>query len=266
MKPSNFYLYPVLPAIVALLCMIFVGCTLLKPATPPVPASHTAPAASIPSANVTPATPATPEASSTPPAAEQPAPPSSYTLPVISYFSASSTTIPPNGISILVWSVSGADSLSIDNGIGKVDAQGRHSVLPVASTTYTLTATSSAGSVTAQVTVSISPHQAASPQYSPGYYLTRIGQTAVAGSPLTINQNAETSKGYKWVVDYYDPTILSYVGSNTIMLNAIARGVDSQQQFTFQPLHKGDTVILVSYVNDKTPTQFDSTIYNIHIQ
>ncbi len=186
--------------------------------------------------------------------------------PSISYFSASATTIPPNGISILVWSVSGADSVSIDNGIGKVDAQGRHAVLPVASTTYTLTATSSAGSVTAQVTVSISPHQAASPQYSPGYYLTRIGQTAVVGSPLTINQNAEISKGYKWVVDYYDSKILSYVGSNTTTLNAIARGVDTQQQFIFQPVHSGDTVIVLSYVNGKTPTQFDSTIYNIHIQ
>ena len=266
MKRSNFHVYLVLPAVIALLGMVFASCTLLKPATPSAPATPPAPAASVASANVTPATPATPEVPSTPPAVEKPAPTPNGTLPVISYFSASLNTIPPNGISILVWSVSGADSVSIDNSIGKVDAQSRHAVLPVASTTYTLTATSSAGSTTAQVTVSISPQQAASPQYSPGYYLTRVGQTAVVGSPLAINQNAETSKGFKWVVDYYDSTILSYVGSNTITLNAIARGVDTQQQFIFMPLHSGDTVILVSYVNNKTPTQFDSTIYNIHIQ
>jgi hypothetical protein len=164
-----------------------------------------------------------------------------------------------------VWGVSGADSVSIDNGIGKVDAQGRYTLIPAASTTYILTASNAAGSVTAQVAVEVSALLASSQQYRPGYRIDHIAQTAVVGSPLTIKLDTQTSDNSKWVVDYYDPTMFSYVSGNYIAQNPLTRGVDGQQQFTFNPLKAGDTRILVSYVNNQTPTQFSSQIYDIRI-
>jgi hypothetical protein len=162
--------------------------------------------------------------------------------------------------------VSGVDSVSIDNGIGKVDAKGRYGLIPAASTTYTLTATNAAGIVTAQAAVEVSEQQATSPHYLPGYSLSHVGMDTVAGSPTTISLDTQTSRGYKWVVDYYDTTMVSYVSSNYISKNPLTRGVDGQQQFTFKPLKPGDTRILVSNVNDLKPTQFNSIIYDIHIK
>ena len=200
------------------------------------------------------------------PAAQQTAPLTGSILPVVSYFSTTSDTVPPNSVIILLWSVSGADSVSIDNGIGKVNAHGRYALIPAASTTYILTATNAAGSVTAQAAVDVSGLRAGSPHYLTGYTLLHVGLDTVAGSPTIIGLDTQTSRGYKWVIDYYDATMVTYVGANYISKNPLTRGVDGQEQFTFKPLKAGDTRILVSNVNDQTPTQFDSIIYDLHIK
>jgi hypothetical protein len=59
----------------------------------------------------------------------------------------------------LAWSVTGAYSVSIDQGIGLVGAAGVRAISPAASTVYTLTATNSTGTVTrtAVTTVSSGP-------------------------------------------------------------------------------------------------------------
>ena len=56
----------------------------------------------------------------------------------------------------LTWSVTDAVSVTIDNGIGSVDLTGTTTVSPITTTTYTLTASNSAGSVTESVTVTVS--------------------------------------------------------------------------------------------------------------
>ncbi|MBN8729152.1 MAG: OmpA family protein [Acidobacteria bacterium] len=91
-----------------------------------------------------------------PPPTSQPAPPAK---PVVGTFSAEPSSIQRGQSSTLRWNVSGADSVSIDNGIGVVSASGTRSVSPSSSTTYTLTARSAGGSVTstARVTVSEPP-------------------------------------------------------------------------------------------------------------
>ena len=61
--------------------------------------------------------------------------------------------MPIGGSSTLSWSVTGATSVTIDNGIGSVALTGTTVVSPTTDTTYTLTATNSAGSVTESVTV-----------------------------------------------------------------------------------------------------------------
>ena len=78
------------------------------------------------------------------------------TVPVISSFTARPSTVTVGESTTLSWSVSGASAVSLDNGVGMVSG-GSRTVSPGGSTTYTLTATSSAGSVTASVTVTVVP-------------------------------------------------------------------------------------------------------------
>lgn len=73
--------------------------------------------------------------------------------PVISSFVASPQTIASGGSSTLSWSVSAATSLAI-SGIGTVTGASTV-VSPAQTTTYTLTATNSGGSATAQATVTV---------------------------------------------------------------------------------------------------------------
>ena len=73
--------------------------------------------------------------------------------PVISAFSATPSTVAAGQSSLLSWTVSGATSLAIDQGVGDVTDRGSASVTPAATTAYTLTASNAAGSVTASVSV-----------------------------------------------------------------------------------------------------------------
>ena len=75
-------------------------------------------------------------------------------VPNISGFIADPATIDSGGSSTLRWSVSNADSLSIDQGIGTVTGTSI-SVSPSSTTTYTLTATNESGSDTTTVTVTV---------------------------------------------------------------------------------------------------------------
>jgi len=258
MKQRSLHISLVFLAIMTLLGICAIGCTPASPAAPAVPPTPPAPAA--------PETLPVPTVPSAPPAEQQAGPPAGGTLPTVNYFAASSETVPPGSVVILVWDVSGADSLSIDNGIGKVETQGRRTVLPVATTDFVLTASNAAGSVTARMPVEVTELQSSSPNLRPGYSLPRVQMTAVVGSPLTIKLDSRTSMGYKWVVDYFDPALLSFVSGNYIELNPLTRGVDGQQQLTFMPLKGGNTKVVVSDINEQTPTKFDSTVYDINIR
>jgi hypothetical protein len=77
-------------------------------------------------------------------------------LPVINSFTANPANISVGQSSTLAWNVSGASTVTIDQGIGNVGWTGTRVVTPVSSTTYTLTASNAVGwvSTTAQVLVS----------------------------------------------------------------------------------------------------------------
>ena len=77
-----------------------------------------------------------------------------FPVPVIASFAATPSTIALGASSTLAWSVTGATTLSIDNGIGTVTGTSVV-VTPTATTTYTMTATNAAGSVTHSATVTI---------------------------------------------------------------------------------------------------------------
>jgi hypothetical protein len=77
--------------------------------------------------------------------------------PTVASFSATPATLPSGGGQVtLSWQVSGADTVSIDHGVGVVTGQGV-TVQVASSTNYTLTATNASGSATATASVAVSP-------------------------------------------------------------------------------------------------------------
>ncbi len=76
-------------------------------------------------------------------------------LPPTVSISADPESITNGGSSILSWTSTNANSVSIDQGIGDVDLNGSITVSPSESTTYTITATGPGGTVPDSVTVNI---------------------------------------------------------------------------------------------------------------
>ncbi len=72
-----------------------------------------------------------------------------------STFSSTPTSITAGQSVTLTWTTTGATTISIDQGIGTVAASGTRIVSPTQTTTYTLTATNTAGSVTRALTLSV---------------------------------------------------------------------------------------------------------------
>jgi peptidoglycan-associated lipoprotein len=89
-----------------------------------------------------------------PPSAPAPAP-APPKAPMISQFTAEPSSIERGQSSTLRWSVSNATDISIDNGIGTVDATGSRQVFPNNSTTYALTAKGPGGSASETATVNV---------------------------------------------------------------------------------------------------------------
>jgi len=100
--------------------------------------------------------------------------------PAISAFSATPQTITAGQSVTLSWSVSGATSISLNNGIGDVTYLTSKAVTPTATTTYTLTAKNANGSTTKSVTVTVGATSGASytmwpATATPAGYLTAGG-------------------------------------------------------------------------------------------
>ena len=76
--------------------------------------------------------------------------------PVIVAFTASPTEITSGSSATLMWNVTNATSIQIDQGVGSgLAVAGTTSVSPGSTTTYTLTASNSTGSVQQSVTVTV---------------------------------------------------------------------------------------------------------------
>ncbi|MFZ0589649.1 MAG: OmpA family protein [Bryobacteraceae bacterium] len=106
-------------------------------------------------------------AQTTPPPPPPPGP--AAEKPVINFFNAEPSTIEKGQGSSLRWSVSNATNITIDQGIGQVSPNGRRTVYPADTTTYTLSAANGQGeSTTATVTVTVStPPTTAAPVPAP---------------------------------------------------------------------------------------------------
>ena len=94
---------------------------------------------------------------------EAPPPPARPTVTL----QANPTTINKGESSTLSWNSTDATQLSIDPGVGAVNAQGSTKVSPTDSTTYTITATGPGGSASATAAVSVNAPQAPAPAPPP---------------------------------------------------------------------------------------------------
>ena len=75
--------------------------------------------------------------------------------PVINRFSVTPAAITVGSKAVLSWDVSNASSVSLNQGIGLVEAKGSLEVSPISQTAYILTATNQKGATFAKVTLSI---------------------------------------------------------------------------------------------------------------
>lgn len=102
-----------------------------------------------------------------PPAAKNEPPPPPAAKPSISSFAAEPSSVVKGSPSTLRWSVSGASDISIDQGVGSVQASGTRQVYPSSDTTYTLIARGVGGTSSATVTVRVTQPQAPPPPPPP---------------------------------------------------------------------------------------------------
>ena len=96
-------------------------------------------------------------------------PSTTTSAPAIVAFTASPTAITAGQTATLLWNVTSATSVQIDQGIGSgLAAAGTISVVPSTTTIYTLTASNSAGSIASSVTVSVtSSSETSTPSATP---------------------------------------------------------------------------------------------------
>ncbi|MDE2311708.1 MAG: hypothetical protein KGJ93_01270 [Patescibacteria group bacterium] len=125
--------------------------------------------------------------------------------PAINSFTAAPASVALGNSATLSWSVSGASSLSLDQGIGAVTGSSKV-VTPATTTTYTLTATNASGQATKTVTVTVTPPQA-----------------PVISNLVGSNTTATTTQ-LSWVTDHAANTQVEYgltaaYGSSTPVTN-----------------------------------------------
>ncbi|MGA9048460.1 MAG: hypothetical protein WB588_05650 [Dehalococcoidia bacterium] len=83
--------------------------------------------------------------------------PNQTNLPAIISFSIDPPDISPGESTVMTWDVIGANSVSIDNGIGNLPPSGSLSLTPGTTTYYQLTATNSYGPISSSVIVTVYP-------------------------------------------------------------------------------------------------------------
>ena len=183
-------------------------------------------------------------------------------MPKISSFTATPTTIDPGESSVLKWRVTKATSLSISPGIGTLTPLERRAyvlglkVSPSATTTYTLTATNSVGSVTATVTVTVrgSPTISsftANPATIASGGRSTLRWSTTAATSLSIDQGVGTVTGTSVKVSpsattTYTLTATNSVGSVTATVAVTIRGSPTISSFTASPaiIDKGKSATL----------------------
>jgi len=150
--------------------------------------------------------------------------------PQITVFEATPSVISAGDVAYLRWSVSNADYISIDNGIGSVAASGTIPISPGSNTTYTLSAKNFGGEVKARAQIIVrSPSTAGqiTPTITPptvaAFYANRSAispgeQVTLSWEVLTATDVAITSIGK---VKAKDTMVITPSGTTTYVLTAV---------------------------------------------
>jgi hypothetical protein len=121
--------------------------------------------------------------------------PPAGTPPVIIEFSSNPLTIDAGDTSILFWAVTGATSVSIDQGIGQVNVAGTRVLSPTKSTAYTISATNSAGAVirSSAIIIVSAPAPAPPPQTTPSNPVINFTASYGGGTSWQLNWNVSNA-------------------------------------------------------------------------
>ncbi len=174
--------------------------------------------------------------------------------PTITSFGASATPINLGSSSTLSWSVSGATSLSINQGIGSVSG-GSLVVTPTVTTTYTLTASNAWGTATRSVTITVLPptistFTASPPGITLGQGSTLAWSTSYATSVSISSVGAVSATGSTVVTPTttttYTLTATSSAGTTTAQVTvALAAPVINSLSATYTQITSGSGTTLV---------------------
>ena len=154
---------------------------------------------------------------------------------VIGTFSSSPSTINPGGTSTLSWSVTGANSVSIDQGIGLVNAAGTRTIAPASTTVYTISATNYAGTITQSAVTTVNAPAAGSVVYYNNGSTSIDGATRVPAviTEFSSNLNSDGTSTLSWNVTGADTvSIDQYIG----MVNAVGTRIVSPAASTLYTL------------------------------
>ncbi|MCJ7655949.1 MAG: protease inhibitor I42 family protein [Dehalococcoidia bacterium] len=184
-------------------------------------------------------------------------------MSVINYFESTPNSVMPGDIATLVWDVTGASSVSIDQGIGAVEAQGRKGVISSGTAKYTLIAVNASGEVSASANVVVTEPGTSQPP--PALVSPHFALQAGVGKQFTISLDANQSTGFQWELDYYDPNFVALVGSEYKPYTVPQMGSTGSQKFIFNALKVGDTRIKLSYAHPGEPMNSSSKYYDVHI-
>jgi hypothetical protein len=196
-------------------------------------------------------------------------------VPVISSFAAAPASILLGGSSTLSWSVSGATSLSINQGVGVVTGTST-SVSPTATTTYTLTATNGSGSATATAIVTvtlpvpvIASFTAAPTSIASGASST-LSWSVTGATSLSINQGVGTVTGTSTsvsptVTTTYTLTATNSAGNATATAIVTVTGTPANPGAVFLGSYPAGVNPLAGFPGSETeahPVTIDATVTN----
>lgn len=131
--------------------------------------------------------------------------------PTISSFTATPSEIFSGNNSTLNWSASNATTVSINQGIGNVSSTGTQEVGPTVTTSYTLTATNSDGTVTKSCAVTVKPKAGAVSVTSSNSTIL-IGQMEQMTATVTMSDGSTKPATGTWGSDNTNVAIVNQSG------------------------------------------------------
>ena len=147
--------------------------------------------------------------------------------PSILFFTATPSEIDSGATSTLQWSVTNATSVTIDQGVGEVAADGSKELSPSKTTAYTLTATNASGSVTKALVLYVTVPPPAPPA---------ADTTPPLIKDVSISSETETSAVITWITNEPATGDIEYGKETDYGLTASSADLTTDHSFTLSNL------------------------------